>query len=318
MEPDVNIVSASTFFPRGQGPLVSVMLPTRGRSTQLLESVESCVNNAKDPSRLEFVIKVDEDDEETIDTIQILATAIAPIRISEILGPRGNGFLDIHHWYNKLMWPQAKGDWLLLWNDDSRMLTRDWDEIIRVLVTNPWHGSPGDVCALVPETNDNQSSNETVMVRRKSCEIMGHVFGSPYGDSWLLQVMAMVDSVTRLPTVRVEHKRIDCKEKNDSTRNDTDGGFAVGISSLQSVSAMLQKMADATKLLAHIQARESSVLWVTRPPRVGWYRWRLAIEERAINVFVGEGNQAILFDNELHGPVSVADMGGFWWPMLGE
>lgn len=317
MEPHINTISATPFFPRSSGPLVSIMLPTRGRPTQLLESVESCVNTAKDPTKLEFIIKVDEDDLDTIETTRLLSKSISPTKLTTIISPRGNGFLDIHHWYNQLMWPKATGDWLLLWNDDSRMLTKGWDEIIRVVVTNPWHGCPGDVSALVPETNDEQSSNETVMVRRKSCEIMGRVFGSPYGDSWLLQVMAMVDSVTRLPTVQVEHKRVDCKEKNDSTRNDTDHGFAVGINSLQSVSAILQKMADATKLLAHIQAREASVIWVTKPTRTGWYRWRPAIEEWARNVFVSK-DQAVIFDHEPHGPVSVLDMGGYWWPMLGE
>ena len=45
---------APPFFPRGEGPLVSILLPTRGRPDHLLSAVRSLWDLAYDKSNLEF------------------------------------------------------------------------------------------------------------------------------------------------------------------------------------------------------------------------------------------------------------------------
>ena len=52
-----------------EGSVVSVILPTRGRvkSGALQKSIESLLDNAKNPAKIEIMLGVDDDDQESID-----------------------------------------------------------------------------------------------------------------------------------------------------------------------------------------------------------------------------------------------------------
>ena len=58
---------------RGRGPLVSILIPTRGRSSSLCVAIDSLYSLAFDKSSIEFLLKVDDDDVETIETIKRLS-----------------------------------------------------------------------------------------------------------------------------------------------------------------------------------------------------------------------------------------------------
>ena len=45
--------------------IISILLPTRGRTDVLKKSLESLINTASDPSRLEILLGLDDDDEAT-------------------------------------------------------------------------------------------------------------------------------------------------------------------------------------------------------------------------------------------------------------
>lgn len=87
------------FFPRGSGPLCSILIPTRTRpEAQLEKVVTSCVESAGVPEQLEFLIKVDSDDPEAKALAERLAAKYSPPAAFKVVTmERGRGYMDLHH-----------------------------------------------------------------------------------------------------------------------------------------------------------------------------------------------------------------------------
>ena len=82
-------------FPRGAGPLVTVLLPTRGRPKELFDSVESLYNLAINKDKIEFLFRVDTDDLPSIDVCNKLTESLPNARM--VVDRRGQGYADMHH-----------------------------------------------------------------------------------------------------------------------------------------------------------------------------------------------------------------------------
>lgn len=190
-------------FSRGKGPLVSVLLPTRGRPKWLAECVDSLYSLAKNPRELEFLFKVDTDDTETQGTVLGLAKML-PARV--IISPRGRGYLDLHEYVNALS-AAATGDWLFIFNDDARMLTQDWDEVIRTADPTkiPKWGGSDEVALLAPQVRERDTSWEFPILRRRTYQILGHFSRHLSSDSWIYWVMSGLDAAISLSQIEVTH-----------------------------------------------------------------------------------------------------------------
>jgi hypothetical protein len=192
---------AKNIFVRGKGPLVSVLLPTRGRPDGVCESVDSLYSLAEDKALIDFIFKIDSDDEETLKLCQRLEKIIP---LKTLISPRGKGYSDMHLWVNDLS-ALATGDWLFLFNDDAKMVTPKWDQILLTLsAENP--GSVADVCVLLAETKDMPDANAFMFVRKKVVEVMGHYSLNPYNDAWMYRVAKFAHIVCQPPEpIVVEH-----------------------------------------------------------------------------------------------------------------
>ncbi|MDE2095747.1 MAG: glycosyltransferase [Patescibacteria group bacterium] len=200
-------------FRRGTGPLVSVLLPTRKRPESLVASIESIVNNMKDPIRIEFLLKVDDDDLATIQVCSSLSAKIPNFHFE--VSPRGAGYGDMHLWLNRLV-VKATGDWVLLWNDDARMLTKYWDE---GLVNATYTLGPlslydfSDVFAYAIHIANKQSSSqpnqagdlEFALYRKKIFDILGYFSLAPQTNNWLWYALTSAGVEIHWCPVRVHH-----------------------------------------------------------------------------------------------------------------
>ena len=102
--------------------IISVLLPTRGRTDLLKKSLESLINHASDPTRIEILLGLDSDDEETRPFIE---KEIAPYLQEQGVECRANifeplGYSKLHVYVNTLS-TSATGQWLFFWNDDALM-----------------------------------------------------------------------------------------------------------------------------------------------------------------------------------------------------
>lgn len=194
-----------TTFPRGPGPLVTILCPTRGRPEYLAQSIDSLFSLAKNPSCIELLFKIDDDDETTLEVVKHIGSMVP--NTQALVSPRGNGFQDIHLWYNQLS-SVASGDWLLVWNDDAVMRTEDWDLKLEhtALELRAWHGAM-DICCLSVDMEDDPGCTAFFFLRRKVVELLGRFSVIPHCDTWVTKMMRSVDSLVPISHIKVAHLR---------------------------------------------------------------------------------------------------------------
>lgn len=241
-------------FPRGPGPLVSVLLPTRGRPDHLYQAVASLFATSQDRDLAEYLIKADDDDLPTIDLVQGMIKD--GLKGKLLVGPRGRGYLDMHHWVNDMV-REAQGDWLFLFNDDARMVTSCWDQVLLNAGVGrdcPWHGVK-DVCMLVAPTVGRPDAAEFNFVRRKLVDIMGHYALNPHTDNWIYSVVCSVHAAFRL-NVEVQHLSNSEHMEEDDVRREVLKAYEVAGRDLNSIREMRQKQVDVGKLIDYIEAHK--------------------------------------------------------------
>lgn len=114
--------------------IVSFLIPTRGRLQALLDGIRSIKECASPDVQVEILVRIDEDDYETLagcerilNTIGIGSGGMGEI----IIGPRWCGYDCVYMFYNETA-AKSHGDWLILWNDDTFMVTQKWDKLLEI------------------------------------------------------------------------------------------------------------------------------------------------------------------------------------------
>lgn len=106
---------------------ISVLLPSRGRTTSLLASVSSILDLATEPDQIEVLLAMDSDDADSqLWAQQHVLSRYPQCRIVEFY-PMGFALLNV---YLNTLAALAQGHWLFFWNDDSVMKTPGWDLIV--------------------------------------------------------------------------------------------------------------------------------------------------------------------------------------------
>ena len=98
---------------------ISLLLPTRGRPTLVERLFKSIVATAAQPERIEVILYVDDDD------IGSHHLGSQDIRVARIIGPAMT-----MGGYNNACLQQARGDIIILANDDMVIRTPGWDQAV--------------------------------------------------------------------------------------------------------------------------------------------------------------------------------------------
>lgn len=187
---------------------ISLLLPTRGRTDMLKRSLESLISTATNPSRIELLLGIDEDDVSTKEYIQ---NEIAPILRDAGIDCRANvfkplGYENLHVYVNTLA-ANATGDWMFFWNDDGIMVTQGWDDVItsytgQFKLLGPRDNHDGHPYAIFP------------IVPKDWFMLMGHLSQNAQNDAWLSHIAYMLDIFQRID-VEFIHDRADITGNND-------------------------------------------------------------------------------------------------------
>lgn len=187
--------------------MISVLLPSRGRPAALAESIASLRDTAGKRS-VEILVAADPDDPDTIAAAEQLAVDhlwVAPERY---------GYGRLHEYVNALA-ARANREWLMLFNDDARMLTPHWDTVVE-------RQQPG---VLWPSSNDLPGCNTFPLWPRAWTTTVGHVSLSPHCDTWIQQIGDTLGQQQRIP-VEILHDRADLTGgHNDLTRAESASGY---------------------------------------------------------------------------------------------
>jgi hypothetical protein len=190
--------------------LVTAMCPTRGRTRMLEESLITLTSKCHVPTRLEILIRCDDDD---IDTQHWLRSR-TELFSRAIVGPRGGGYADLHNMYDH-MCQEAKGKYLMMWNDDALMLTQNWDDEIVL------HGDRDDR----PLYLDTRVMNGMIehqytfpIIHRSYYEILGRYSQSAHSDTYIYEVLQpFFNQVYRQTNICIQHRFDENVSKNDRT-----------------------------------------------------------------------------------------------------
>ena len=130
--------------------MVSVLIPSRERPAMLQDSIMSLGDD------VEILVYVDDDDPQLV-----AYTTVRHPNMTLIIGKR-HTYHKLHYYYNTLA-KLATQDWLMVWNDDAEMLTKDWTKHLHKPI-NPE----------VINFDENPQNNLFPLISRQMYEVMGH------------------------------------------------------------------------------------------------------------------------------------------------
>ena len=187
---------------------ISVILPTRGRTEVLKNSIMSLVDNMSDPESIEILFGVDEDDEKVLEYIK---NELAPILQSKGIEAKANifkpiGYENLHTYVNTLA-SSSSGDWIFFWNDDCLMQSKDWDKVIKSYT--------GEFKLLAPKDNHGGHPYAILpIVPRDWFILIGHLSQNAQNDAWLSHIAYMLNIFERID-IEFIHDRADITGNNN-------------------------------------------------------------------------------------------------------
>lgn len=109
----------------------SFLIPTRERKEMLEKSILSIMETADNPSEIELLLGVDNDDQETADYVanELPKVLEGYNNDTKVLKFNPLGYGKLHEYVNALC-GYASGDYLVLWNDDCILQTKGWDTLL--------------------------------------------------------------------------------------------------------------------------------------------------------------------------------------------
>lgn len=182
------------------GPIV-VLLPTRQRAAQALESVRSLQRLAAEVESFRVLLAVDADDDQAK-----AYTALgldAGVRTSIAWFGERHGYRNLHEYYNQLAHyarDSFDASWLMLWNDDVQMLTLGWDRHIR-------EHDPSRPSALNITAEQPGAMNLFPVVSRAWFDVVGHLSLQAHTDTWIQDTSRAAGCERNESRVRVLHER---------------------------------------------------------------------------------------------------------------
>jgi hypothetical protein len=196
----------------GPNKRISVLLPTRGRAELSFKSLKTLWNTVSDKTGIEYLIALDDDDQTSIDYYE--STAIPYMEENGIeyqvhVVPRW-GYAQLNTYINYLG-QQASGRWIMFWNDDAIMESKDWDLEIekhtgkfRVLRMPDQSEHPYSIFPIVPH---------------EWKVLLGDLSPQQMTDAWVSQIAYLCNIMVNIP-VKVTHDRFDLTgNNNDETFN---------------------------------------------------------------------------------------------------
>jgi len=190
--------------------LVSILIPSRKRFDLLKTSINSIIQRATHPLKIEILVRLDIDDIESIKRIPELNELTPNFKV--IIGPQLNGYKSVHNFYNELG-KIATGKFYWLWNDDALLETEKWDKIILPYINKP--------CIL--QISNNHNWVVFPMVHHSIYKTLGHFSLSTQTDTWLHHITEVAGMEKYLTEIFATHNRADLTGLNaDET---FDGGY---------------------------------------------------------------------------------------------
>ena len=104
--------------------ICSLLIPSRFKPDGVLRMIESGITTAASPDRIEFVVRLHDDDFPSLERIPEFCRAAPNVRV--VVGPTGRGYSDLSRFFDEAA-AVATGDWILQMGDDAMIGGDGWD-----------------------------------------------------------------------------------------------------------------------------------------------------------------------------------------------
>ena len=194
-------------------PLISFLIPSRQRFDDLKSCVECLLSQIGEENynTVEFVIKFDEDDSESISRYSELP--LEKVSFKLLVSNRLGGYKDLFRFYNDMA-KISRGRFMMMWNDDAKFETNDWfvkfvqqvEQDGKVAYSYWFRGSPTTVF--------EQGSTEPVQKEwpcfiahhRLLYSVIGYFSGIGGCDSFLYYVLGPLGLLKKIESITVDHE----------------------------------------------------------------------------------------------------------------
>lgn len=186
---------------------IAVLLPTRGRTDQLRRSVMSLLDLAHDPKQVQIMLGMDKDDPHSIEYVK--TTLFDEFKKDDIdsslvtFDPMG--YIRLNEYVNVLA-RYSDARWLMFWNDDAVMQSRDWD--LRITEHD------GEFCCLRMPTHNCHPYAIFPIVPVEWYRLLGHLSPHQISDAWISQTAYLLNIMKNID-VDVIHDRHDLTGNNN-------------------------------------------------------------------------------------------------------
>lgn len=178
-------------------------MPTRTRFQHAAASIESLYSTCDNPRSIEVIARSDCDDHESFNL---------PARLGRfnnfklIVGSPMRGYFSLHHFYNDCA-ALATGDWLMVWNDDCKMVTEHWDTLLASLDYRQFPNFKGNSTVACFNVAGIPSDNIGCFpaMRRASYNLMGHFSLHCHNDLWVNDVFNGAEANIYWQGIKVHH-----------------------------------------------------------------------------------------------------------------
>ena len=211
---------------------IAILLPSRNRPDYLRKSIASLLDNATHPERVEIMLRFDDDDPS-------LAEEVNDCKNYRVyIGPR-LGYRRIFEHFNE-MCRDSRADWLMMWNDDTEILTKGWDELI-------CQAPPHVVQFLRRDIFDDADTTLPVTGLSVFDAMGGHLSLQTHADEWIGNVAKDSGVLLRRNDIVFHHHRLQDETGRERDMNyDTDGFSTPEMRALRKVEADKVRAAGST------------------------------------------------------------------------
>lgn len=270
---------------------ISVVLPTRGRTEALKSSIASLVNTSSHPESIEILLAFDDDD---TDSQTYFKKSIVPLLtdsgvVFEAMSMPRLGYARLNEYVNRLV-SSSQGQWVMMFNDDARMITKNWDNVIR--------GYDDRFALLRADTNHEHPYAIFPILPREWFELFGYFSPHQLNDAWVSQIGFMLDIVVTVP-IYIEHDRFDLtgKNKDDTYENRPQlEGNPSHPADFNHESWRQRRLSDCSRLANHLeQTRGIPMTWWYRVLRGEQDPWQKMVEldvKKRLHVFAVKKGQS--------------------------
>lgn len=183
-------------------PILTILIPSRYRFDRLIACIDSYVELASDINTVEFIVKFDVDDLESVSRINEIRK---DIKIKFLITERLNGYYSLHDYAN-YMYLLATGTWIMLCTDDAVIKTRHWDlELAKV---------KEDYVCLSPYEN-GKVSEVFPIVSLISCKLFDCFCLNHAQDRWFNDVYGVAGKMVELPQIEFYHYILNDQSNED-------------------------------------------------------------------------------------------------------